>query len=293
MRKLSLLLPFLLAWAGCREPADVVLPKGDADLALEALAMPDADYAAVSLDSAGVLPGDQFRFPGSLTIVRVTHDDGQTVRMGAFSRVLFENRSREIRYLGKRYGFHGIDLGELRLNGTPMARLPHRIRIRRSPAPDSLLVGGVEYLADLRNVYRPRALYTWAADSPDSLSPFEVSIGSPDELAVLSPAGGSIVERNRPLPLRWTGSGPMLLVVSGFDPATREVRPLFRAFSAQGGGSALLASRFLRLLPLERFRYYVFTFLLLNRDESFSVGGFEGRILVQAASVYNSYVELR
>jgi len=57
-------------------------------------------------------------------------------------------------------------------------------------------------------------------------------------------------------------------------------------------GRAILNARVLAMLPRDR-RFWVFTFVLANRDTSLVVGGFQGGVLIQAASVYNSYVELR
>jgi hypothetical protein len=60
---------------------------------------------------------------------------------------------------------------------------------------------------------------------------------------------------------------------------------------ANNEGKAVIDPRILQLLPRERF--FMFSFIIANRDEKKSMGQYPGRILVQAASVHNSYVEFQ
>jgi hypothetical protein len=171
-----------------------------------------------------------------------------------------------------------------------MNQIAHRVPVRRLIG-DSIALAGFEYVTDL-STYQPNHNYTWNVSPPDSISPFTASIISPNEVTVQSPAGGAIVRRDRDLELRWTGNGNLSIIISGFEPVTRKTKPFLHIKPRVNIGSAILGRRVLNLLP-NRFRYYVFTFVLSNRNESIVVGSFKGRVLIQAASMYNSYVELR
>lgn len=293
MKTLSAIVTFLLfTLAGCQEPAGVHLQQDANELEVTAIALADTNYAAGQVDSIAVLPGDQLRFAGHIIINKVTNDGPAGVRTHARARVLFEDRNREVRNQFRRFGYFGIDLGAVNLNGFPMARVPHRVPIRRILG-DSIAVAGVEYIADITDEYLSNATYTWSVPAPDSISPFSASIQTPDELSVQSPVGGSVIFRNRYLPLRWTGHGNLVIIISGFDPSTQRTRPLLHLRPRVNSGAAVLTPRVLGMLPRDRFRFWVFTFILANQDASLVVDGFEGGVLIQAASVYNSYVELR
>ena len=82
----------------------------------------------------------------------------------------------------------------------------------------------------------------------------------------------------------------MFIAISIYDGTRHLYKPIFKVGLRENRRHAVLASRILKLLPPER---YVFTFVLENRKESEQVSGFNNQVLVQAASVYNSYVELR
>lgn len=282
---------FLLFLAGCQEPSAVqLLPESD-ELEVTAIPLADTNYAAGQVDSMAVLPGDQLRFAGHIYINKVTYDGPGAFRTHARAGVLFEDRNREVRNQFRRFGYYGIDLGTVNLNGSPMARVPHRVPIRRILG-DSIVMAGVEYIADISEEYLPNATYVWSVPAPDSISPFTTSIQTPDELTVQSPAGGSVVSRNRDLPMRWTGRGNLAIIISSYDPSSRRVRPFLHLRPRVNTGRAILNARVLAMLPRDR-RFWVFTFVLANRDTSLVVGGFQGGVLIQAASVYNSYVELR
>ncbi len=282
----------ILLFPGCQKPSEVEVtldPAGESALEIFTVALGDTNIVS-DFDSTAILPDEQARFAGRLTVGQVTHDGGTTVRSEVFSRAVFENRDRPVRFLGRVFGYHGMNLGAVLLDGASMNQITHRVRVRRLVG-DSLVAAGVEYAADV-SPYQPNHNYAWNVSSPDSIDPFTVSIVSPNEITVQSPAGGTVVRRDRDLLLRWNGSGNLSIVISGFEPVTHRVKPFLHVRPRVNHGSAVLSKRVLQLLP-SRFRYYVFTFVLSSRNESTVVGGFQGRVLVQAASMYNSYVELR
>lgn len=295
--KLNMLaLPVLAAvlLAGCNDPAPVELvpPPDTGGFEIVAIAAVDTSNDSPQVDSTGVLPSDRARFAGYFGVTRIVLDNGGTVRTAATSRALLENRARPIRLLGHLWGFHGMNVGTLTLNGTDMVRIPHRVRIRRQLL-DTVVTAGVEYLQDVSASHGPGLPYTWAATAPDSLAPFEFTTTTPENITVQSPAGGSVVSRLRDLQLRWTGRGSLTIVISGYLPGSRHTIPLFRLKPRVNSGSLMIPRKIMSLLPVDRFRAFAFSFILENRSESQTIGGYDGLILIQAASVYTSFVEVR
>ncbi len=287
MKKLEFIVLVLgLALGACNKPVPVeLLPEQPDDfLEVSSIAPSDSNLAGASVDSSAMLPGDQERFAGQLQLVHVIFDGGQRLIDTSYTRVVFENRLRPIRVSGRVIGFHGINLGPVRLNGTFLAPIPHRLGRRDS-------VAGIEYVRGLSaGEYQPRTSYTWTA-APDSVGPISVSIYTPEDIVVHHPVGGTVIRRDRNLPLMWSGQGDLFIVISSYEPVLRMTRPLLSLKVRNNIGRAVLNRKFLQLLPPQRI--YVLTFVLVNRNESEIIQRFPERVLVQAASIYNSYVELR
>jgi hypothetical protein len=273
-----------LAFFACNKPTPVELQQEESDGILEvtSVVQGDSGFALASVDSSAMLPEDQLRFAALLQIVHVVFDGGPRVIDTAFARALFENRARPIRQAGRIIGYYGMNLGPVRLNNTFLFPIPHRVGRHDS-------IAGVEYLRDLTALYQPRTSYTWSA-TPDSIGPITVSIETPDDIIVHSPRGGAIISRDRDLVLSWSGQGNLFFVISSYDLLTKKSKPIFQVKMRDRSHRAVLSRKILRLLPPQR--VYVFTFALANRKEIAPLG-FQGRVLVQATSVYNSYVELR
>lgn len=280
---------FLLA--ACQQPSDIEL-QGDPRLSMlevVSVKVPDTLVTLSSVDSSAMLPDDQMNFWGRFVIHRVTLDGGPGhVSSFAYSNVLVSDSS--IGTASRIMGFNGMDLGVVTLNGSLMVEVPHRVRIRTPFAPDTVLVRGVEYLADLSSSYVPNQLYTWTATSLQ-YGRFDVSVRSPDNVTVESPKGGSIHSRDRDLPLQWIGAnGKITIIISAFDRFSRRSFPLLELRPRENTGRALIPASLLRQLP--RRQDFVFTFILSNRRDASVVQSQGGRVLVQAASVYNSYIQL-
>ena len=152
--RLAALFAILSCIAGCKQPADIELTSDTSDENLEvySVATSDPDIATSPVDSIAVLPEDQTKHFGLFVINSVTWDVGTTPRHVAYSRVLVGDTVARV--LGRRVGVRGIDLGTLMLNGTPMAKVPHRIPVDRIFGRDTTIVFGVEYLLDLTRSYR-------------------------------------------------------------------------------------------------------------------------------------------
>jgi hypothetical protein len=281
-----------LAFGGCQQPTDVRLlsESNPTDLEIVPVAKPDTLIASTPVDSAAILPSEQAVYYGQFLLHSIRLDAGPgKVDSFASSRVFLADSV--VRFLVRQVGFYGIDLGPVLLNGVPLVRIPHRITLVSTSLRDTSLIGGVEYRGDLTQSYRSNTQYTWTAP----LSPFgalSIGIRSPDVLKVLSPAGGSSIPRNQDLLVKWTGgNGSLRIIVSTYDPLTKRSIPVLEFRPRTNTGSGLIPASMLRQFP--RGPFFVFTFILSNRLELTAIQGTGGKILVQAASVSNSYVELR
>ena len=195
MKTLSIIgFVLLLLAAGCQQPNEVHVTPDAAEPQLEvtSLAMVDTAVYQTAIDSLAVTPSDQDRFAGLLLVNKVKFDGGARwgVEAVALSSVLITDRSRPLDVRGKVFGYYGIRLmpnlmTPLRINGLAMREKLHRIRA------GTLRVNfGFEYDRDISSIYQPDMDFTWSA-APDSLGTVQVSVQSPANLTVASPAGGA------------------------------------------------------------------------------------------------------
>jgi hypothetical protein len=282
----------LVVAAGCQKPDPVVVDPVESTEGLvevTPIAAPDTNQTLTSVDTTGVTPQDAANFTAFVLIANVEYDAGPAgSATQAFSTVYFADRANPFFFNGKTLGFFGLDLSPaITINGLPMIRLPHRLRV---PGVLRDTTFGYVYAKDLVGLHQPNTMYTWAVPTVSAMGAFSTSIVTPDNVQVLAPAGGSVLPRNRDLLLRWTGKGELNLVISVINPLTKRVRPLMKLHPRINTGKAIIDQRVLQLLPPERF--FVFTFVIANRREPPPVTPYQGSILVQAASVHNIYVEL-
>jgi hypothetical protein len=278
--------------AGCQQPADLELTNDGETTSLEILpiAMPDSLIPTASFDSTAILPMDQVKYRGQFLVTRVTLDAGPASSASyALSRVLVADSA--VRFQQREIGGNGVDLGPVLLNQEAMVKIQHRITLKRLVLRDTVIVQGVEYLANLSGTYQPGITYTWTAP----LSPaggLSVSIPSPQQLVVASPRGGLVHSREKDLLLRWQGGGGKTqIIVSVYDPLTKRSLPVLELRPKTETGRAILPASVLRQFP--QGPWFVFTFVLSNRKVVALAQNTAGGVLIQAADVHNSYIELR
>ncbi len=280
-----------LMLGGCRQPADIELTS-DEDLnniEVYPVALPDTNITVASVDSTGILPVDQVRFAGFFTITAITWDAGVVTKSLAFSRVFFTDST--VRVFDRVVGFLGRDVGTVTLNGDLMFKLPHRIAVPRFLSRDTIITSGVEYLSDLTSSYQADHLYIWSITK--NLQPVYTVVGeSPEKISVNTPRGGGVYFRSKDLPLRWAGGkGSLSLVISQYDPLSQKARPLVELRVRANTGRAMIPAKLLTQLPKQT--SYIFTFILANKKELQVTQPVSGKVFVQAASVYNCFLELR
>lgn len=279
--------------AGCQKPDPIVVDSGESTerlVEVTPLAAPDTDQTFTSVDTTGVTPQDASSFAAFVLISKVQYDAGAAgTHTESFSSVYFADRTTPLQFNGKTIGFFGLDLSPaITINGLPMFRFPHRVRV---PGVLRDTAFGFVYLKDLVGLHQPNSLYTWSIPTASVVGSFSTSIMTPDNVQILAPAGGSVLPRNRDLLLRWTGKGDLNVVISVMNPVSKKTRPIMKLHPRFNTGRAIIDQRVLQLLPPERF--FVFTFVIANRFERLVVAPYQGMILVQAASVHNSYIEFQ
>lgn len=287
----------LILATGCQKPGPVTVdPDVILNSALEVttIGTPDTNLTVSGVDSSGVIPADGVNYAGFLLLNNIRYDTGAgAFKTEVFSSVCFVDRNRPLLWNGKPVGYFGIDvapgpLQSVTINSLPMLRVPYRLRVPGASVGDSAF--GYTFVRELSATYQPNTTYTWNVPALNAMSGFAPQIKSADELRVSSPAGGSVFQRGKGLVLRWTGKGDIDIVISLYFPGTRKTRPLLKIHPKVNTGGAVLDQRILQLLPKDRF--FVLTFILARREERQLPGLFNGKILIQAAAVHNSYIEL-
>ena len=301
MRNLAILVCVtFLCQAGCQKPAPLTVeppaapPAGT--LSVTVLANPDTNIAVNPIDSVGVLPTDQTNYSGFFLVNSVKYDYGHGAISGASASAYFGDRNSPLVVNGKIVVYYGLDLMPsavfpLKIGGIPLVRFPYKIHIgNRDTTFGSIYRAPAYFLATIQ----PQTRYDWDDPGPDTtrLMPFKDSVVTPEDLTVLAPPGGSILSRLKPVELHWKGNGNISIIVSSYNLLTGKTKPILQLQPAVNTGSAVIEPHVLQLLP--QTKYFVFTFIIANKGDR-PLGGLSvnDRILVQAASVYNSYVQFQ
>jgi hypothetical protein len=297
MKKLAILACLLfLCQAGCQKPSPLTVeppvesPAGS--LLVTALSTLDTNITVNAIDSIGVLPTDQTMYSGLFLVNSVKYDNGHGILSLAYASAYFGDRNRPLLVNGKVVGYYGIDLmpyavSPLKISGIPMIRYPYKIHIG---SRDTTF--GYMYRAAFASL-QPKTSFNWDDPGPDParLSPFQDSVQMPEDLKVLAPVGGAILSRSKQVDLRWSGSGNLVIVISTYNTLTGKTKPVLQLQPAVNTGKAVIDPHVLQLLP--QVRNFVFTFIIANRVDRLLGALPQDRILVQAASVSNSYVQLQ
>ncbi len=293
-RLMQLLVVSSFVAAGCHHPDEVVLPPdpgADPQMTVTAISPADTASGAGQLDSSAVLPSDQSRFGGYLSLNRVVDDFAiagvRLTRTREFAKAVVTDRSQPVKLGPIVFGFQGMRMTGISVDGYPLAEIPHTVAV---PTVGNV-AAGYEYAVNMAGKFQPDRVYHWIVRAGMGM-PDTLDIRTPPALSVQSPVGGQRISRTQPLDIRWTGSGKILIVVSEYFPLVRKARPLLIVQPVDNLGHLIVRPRVMALLPAQH-QMYVLTFVLYNREEGAKLGGYQEGVLVQASSVYNTYVELQ
>jgi hypothetical protein len=283
--------------AGCQKPSPLTVeppvesPAGS--LLVTPISNPDTNITVNPIDSTGVLPTDQTVYSGLFLVNTVKYDYGHGTVALSYASAYFGDRNKPLVANGKVVGYYGIDLmpnaaSPLKIGTISLVRYPYKIHIG---GRDTTF--GYVYRASLPLAsFKPRTSCDWDDPVPDPrLNGFKDSVQTPEDLTVQAPAGGSVLSRSKQVDLRWSGSGNLVIVISTYNPVTGKTKPVLQLQPVVNTGKAVIDPHVLQLLP--QVRNFVFTFIIANRFDRLLGGMPKDRILVQAASVHNSYVQLQ
>jgi len=299
MKKLPVIFACLLfaCQFGCQKPSPLTVePPADAPagaLEVTVVSNPDTNIAVSPVDSSGLLPGDQTQYSGLFLVNTVKYDNGHGLLSVAYASAYFGDRKRPFVVNGKTLGYWGVDIMPmttlpLKVGGIVMTRVPFKIHVGTRDT-----TFGYMYRAVFASL-QPKSSFDWDDQQPDPImSPtaFHDTVQTPEDLRVLAPAGGSVLSRTKALQLRWVGGGPIRIVISTYNVLTGKTRPVLQLKPDVNTGSAVIDPSLLALLPLAR--NYVFTFVIANRSDRLLGQQQQDRTLVQAATVYNTYVQFQ
>ncbi len=268
---------FAVLLTGCQKPTEVQLTEDTTQLELETVTDPDGSFERAAVDSTALLPRDQQNYAGFVTLTAVRTDVGNTTRKTVVARVVVEDKKRFVTFNGRRM-FVAYRLGLVRIDGAFL--FPQERWIGTVSA-------GFEYVRELQS-YEPGRTYAFSADSVGALA-----LTASDVVTVHTPASGTVVLRDRDLPLQWTGRGHLKVIISALrvdGGGQFRTTPLLAFSPRKNEGRALVPKRILNGLPRGA---YVLTFVIANRDVRPLPGRFSGMVLLQASSIHNIVVELR
>jgi hypothetical protein len=279
-----------LLLGGCVKPSPVQVVEDSSVLEPTTLQSVDPNFDYKAVDSTGVLPADQQAYYAYLLISDIKFNGAMGERGLALSTVLLGDRTSPVQNGGRVFGYSGLLVRSLLLNGQAMVPVPHVVNIRPSvTVSDSSVRAGFEYLLNLTPTYVPNQVYTWTI-SPLGFDSTTISILTPDTLEVLTPHGGSMHSRGEDLNVRWSGTGNLLVILSATNPVTGRTKPLVSFRPLRGQDHATIRGKLLESLPAGS---YALTFILANRTELPSGKVHPGKVLVQASSLYTTFFGLK
>lgn len=317
MRRSSFIVLMLaVLWlVGCQEKLPVELTTDQSATALEVKVLPAIDSTLIvdaSVDTSGVLQTEEQSFPATLLVNGVKTDFGSYRSTFSYSRVLLNDKRRPITQQSdqqlaqssqgqaKVIGYLGLDVGNAKVNSVDLPKTFRPLRTWSSVSPGQN-AGKTYTLVDQENVpisnftYAPGQRYRFAADGKNLVSSFSREIVSPDEITVLEPRAGSILFRNEDLHMRWDGKrgGELRLLISSFDAKSNSpVKPLLQLSIEEGSNSIVIPAKVLKSVRANSDGRYLFSFISSNRVTT-TVPGYDGDVLVQAASIHNVLLWLK
>jgi hypothetical protein len=316
MRSLSFIVLIIAAlWiVGCQEKLPVELASEQSAAALEVKVLPAIDSTLIvdaSVDTSGVLQAEEQAYPATLLVSGVKTDFGTYRSTFSYSRILFNDTKHPItntdpqvnqsnQASAKVIGYQGLDVGNAKVNSVDLPKTFRPMRTWSSVVPGQN-AGKTYLLVDQDNVpipnftYAAGQRYQFVVDGKNAVSTFTREIDSPDEITVLEPKAGSILFRTEDIHLTWDGKrGEQLrLLISSFDAKSNvPVKPLLQLSIEEGANSIIIPAKVLQSVQTNSDGRYLFSFISSNRVTT-TVPGYDGNVLVQAASIHNVLLWLK
>jgi hypothetical protein len=309
MRRSGLVVLIIAAFwiEGCQEKLPVELTPEQSATALQVSVVPAIDSTLIvdaSVDTSGVLQAEEQMYPATFLVNGVKTDYGTSRSTFSYSRILLNDKKKPITdmAMSKVIGYNGIDVGNAKVNTVDLPKTSRSVRTWTSYLP-GLNAGKSYMLVDQDDVPIPNFTYTagqsyrFVADGKNAVSSFSKEINSPDEITVVEPKAGSIAFRNEDLHVRWGGKpgGNVRLLISSFDAKSNvPVKPLlqFDIDVREVTNTLVVPSKLLQSVRANSDGRYLLSFISSNRITT-TIPGYDGNVLVQAASIHNVLLWLK
>jgi hypothetical protein len=298
-----LVLMVVLWIGGCQEKLPVELALDQSTNALEVQVLPPIDTTLIveaSVDTSGVSQSEEQLYPGTILMNGVKTDLGDTPRSSfSYSRILLNDTRSSITSGSKVIGYLGMDVGVAKVNSVDLPKTYRPVRTYTSFQPN-FNAGPAYFLIDADNKpvanfsYVPGQTYRFVADGKGAVAPFQLGIQSPEEITVVEPKAGSIALRSQDLQIHWNGksAASFRVLISSFNAQSNvAVKPLVEIAVTEGSNSITLPSKLLKGLQANSDGRYLFSFISSNRS-IVKIAGYDGDVLVQAASIHNILLRL-
>lgn len=292
---------------GCQEKLPVELTPEQSATTLQVSVVPAIDSTLIvdaSVDTSGVLQAEEQMYPATFLVNGVKTDYGSYRSTFSYSRILLNDKKKPITdmAMSKVIGYNGIDVGNAKVNTVDLPKTSRSVRTWTSYLP-GLNAGKSYMLVDQDDVPIPNFTYSagqsyrFVADGKNAVSSFSKEINSPDEITVVEPKAGSIAFRNEDLHVRWGGKpgGNVRLLISSFDAKSNvPVKPLlqFDIDVREVTNTLVVPAKILQSVRANSDGRYLLSFISSNRITT-TIPGYEGNVLVQAASIHNVLLWLK
>lgn len=289
---------------GCQEKLPVELVGNQPENAIQVDLLKEIDPSLIldsSVDSTGLLQQDEQLYPATLVVSGIKYDVSGERKQFTYSRILINDKRSPIQNdSGKVVGYIGLNVGKAKLNTLSLQR-DTRPYITLTTVNESLNAGSRYRLVELQErsqlnfSFIAGQQYTFDADGGRGVSPFQVSVQSPDEITITAPKSQSIILRDEDLDVQWEGAvgKTFRLVVSSYDPSTIvPVQPLINIQVNRNDHSVTIPSKVLKALPRTGSGRYLFSFVSSNSQE-IQIPGYSENALVQASSIHNLVLWVR
>jgi hypothetical protein len=306
----------LVGVIGCDQPGPIEVLLSDATEPIQVtyLIGSESDHDSLvvaatavrsNFDVTGILRTEEGLYPATMLVNGVKYDiHGTSEDEKSYSRVAMRDTDAPISATGN-FGqvevFKHLDVGDVSLNGTGLDKEEVFVQIR-TPSQNIVRAIGVQY--KLLNEtpsqtkpfeFRPNIDYAIVAKGRERVHSFTERIDSPDRVAIVHPKPYSLVLADEDLTLRWSGKSgnSVVVVLSYYDGENKQIgRPIMELRSASRANAMLISKKLLNLIPKTSTGKIVLSLISANRAEA-AVDGYNGKILVQSASIHHVSVTLK
>lgn len=285
------ILPLLfltLSLTGCEKPGPIELQeKGTSEVTeVEPVAVGFFDDA----DTTGLLASEREQYFAELVLAGIRYDTPTDSHTVALARGIFQDKGDSLIIRGKKV-YRTLDVGEIFIDGLRLNKLQRRIKFILPILPPVDTSVGVYYHLQSRDGiggqgfrYLDSHRYEWEVVNTAGTSRI-LTLSAP-ELLVTSPHPRNVVSQRSGLTVTWRGGEESVELLVHARETGGTLRPVLKLRLRNAERRVHLAPKILRLLPVDRYQQFVFSFISRSRSET-TVAGYPDAVLVHSASIHN------